>query len=137
MKLRVLYTIHAVIALVFGLGSVLVPQQFVLCFGVTLDSAGALMMQFAGAWLIGIALLAWFVRDVHEAEIRYSILVAFVSMSVVGLLVSLLGQAGGVLNAFGWLPALINLLLILGYGYFLLTQPEDAAAPLTQQTQQP
>lgn len=134
MKTRTLFVITAIIALPFGIGSVLAPKAFLSLYGATLGPAGSLMMQFGGAWLIGIGLLTWFVRNVAEYEVQRGIVLAFLVMYIVGVGVALLGQFSGVLNALGWLIVGINAFLAMGYGYALFTRREAIeAAPLAQQ----
>jgi hypothetical protein len=138
MKLTHLLIVHAIVALVFGIGAVLIPQQFLSYFGPTLDPAGSLMMQFGGAWLIGIGLLAWFIRNTAESEARTGIVLSFLTMSVITFVVALLGQIATVpvLNTLGWLPVVISLILALGYVYFLFAGHEEVqAGSLTQHPQ--
>jgi hypothetical protein len=118
MKLKSLFVFNAIATIIFGVGSVLAPQAFVSLFGATLNPAGALMMQYGGAWLIGIGLLAWFVRNTADSEARQAIVLAFLICYSIAFIVALLAQLAAVLNALGWGTVALNLLLALGYGYF-------------------
>jgi hypothetical protein len=117
-KLKHLLSVSAVVQLPFGLGAVLAPNAFLSLFGATLNPAGVLMMQFGGAWLIGLGLLAWLIRDVDEPETRRSLVTALLVMYVVASAVALLGQLAGALNALGWMLVALNGFLTLSYGYF-------------------
>ena len=128
MKTRPLFVINAIVALPFGIGSVLAPDLFLSLFGAKLGPAGSLMMQFAGAWLIGIGLLTWLARNASDHEVQRNIALAFMVMYIVALVVALLGQFSGVLNALGWLVVVINACLALGYGYALFTGREATKA---------
>ncbi|MDT8307007.1 MAG: hypothetical protein RRC07_13840 [Anaerolineae bacterium] len=133
MKSRTLFVINTVIAVPFGIGSVLAPKTFLSLYGASLEPAGALMMQFGGTWLIGIGLLTWLVRDATEVKIRRQIMVALLMMYIIGFVVALLGQLSAALNALGWLVVGINAFLVLGYATTLFSQPEAAEArPLAQ-----
>jgi len=118
MKLKSLFIFNAIATIIFGVGSVLAPQALVSLFGATLNPAGALMMQYGGAWLIGIGLLAWFVRNTADSEARQAIVLAFLICYSIAFIVALLAQLAAVLNALGWGTVALNLLLALGYGYF-------------------
>lgn len=118
MKLKSLFIFNAIATIIFGVGSVLAPQAVVSLFGATLNPAGALMMQYGGAWLIGIGLLAWFVRNAPDSEARRAIVLAFLICYSIAFIVALLAQLAAVLNALGWGTVALNLLLALGYGYF-------------------
>ena len=126
MKLKSLFIFNAIATILFGVGSVLAPQTLVSLFGSTLNPAGALMMQYGGAWLIGIGLLAWFARNAVDSEARRAIVLAFLICYSIAFIVALLAQLAAVLNAFGWGTVALNLVLALGYGYFQFAKPGTA-----------
>jgi hypothetical protein len=126
MKLKTLFIFNAIATTIFGIGSVLAPQALVTLFGSTLNPAGALMMQYGGAWLIGIGLLAWFARDATDSQTRRAIILAFLICYSIAFVVALLAQLNNVLNAFGWGTVALNLVLALGYGYFQFANPDRA-----------
>jgi len=78
------------------------------------------MMQSGGAWLIGIGLLTWLTRHGARSDTGRSIATALLAAYAVALVVSVLGQIGGVLNVLGWLPVAIQLIFVAGFGYSLL-----------------
>jgi hypothetical protein len=132
-RLKNLFIANTVVSLPFGIGSVLAPHLFLSLFGATLGPAGAVMMQYGGAWLIGLGLLTWFTRNAAESEagrgiagrtIAWALLVAY----LVALVVSVLGQLAGALNALGWMPILIQAFFVAGLGYWLLTEPKAVEA---------
>lgn len=118
MKLKTLFIFNAIATILFGIGSVLAPHQLGNLFGSALNPAGALMMQYGGAWLIGIGLLAWFARNSADSEARRAIVLAFLICYSIAFIVALLAQLNNVLNAFGWGTVVLNLILVAGYGYF-------------------
>lgn len=123
MKLTGLFTFTAIATIIFGIFSVLVPNMMITLFGTELNPAGALMMQFGGAWLIGIGLLAWFVRNASSSDTRRAIVTAYFICFTIGFIVSLIGQINNVLNALGWSTVLLNLVLAVGFGYFRVKSP--------------
>jgi hypothetical protein len=131
MKLKVLFIANTVVSAPFGIGSVLAPHLFLSLFGATLGPAGAVMMQYGGAWLIGLGLLTWFTRNAAESEAGRGIAGALLVAYLVALVVSVLGQLAGALNALGWLPVLIQAFFVAGLGYNLLAE-RRAAAPVAR-----
>lgn len=128
MKLKVVFIANAVVSLPFGLGSVLAPHLFMSLFGTTLGPAGALMMQYGGAWLIGIGLLTWFTRNGADSEAGRGIALALLIAYLIALVVSVLGQLAGVLNTLGWMPVAIQVFFAASLGYLLLAE-RRAVAP--------
>jgi hypothetical protein len=126
MKLKYLFIFNAVATIIFGVGSVLMPQTLVTIFGSALNPAGVLMMQYGGVWLIGLGLLAWFARNANDSQARKAIILAFLICYSIAFIVALLAQLNAVLNAFGWGTVGLNLVLALGYGYFQFAKPGAA-----------
>jgi len=131
MKLKVLFIANTVVSVPFGIGSVLAPHLFLSLFGATLGPAGAVMMQYGGAWLIGLGLLTWFTRNAAESEAGRGIAQALLVAYLVALVVSVLGQLAGALNLLGWMPVLIQAFFVAGLGYKLLAE-RRAAAPVAR-----
>jgi NAD/NADP transhydrogenase beta subunit len=119
MKLSQLMSIKAVITLIFGIGFVLVPKAVMALYGVTLDSAGAMMTQFFGAAFLLLSIVLWFARNAPYSEVTLrALLLAVVIGDAIGFIVALLAQLSGLPNALGWLNVVLYLLLTLGFGYF-------------------
>ena len=131
-RLKALFVANTMVSVPFGLGSVLAPHLFLSLFGAKLGPAGAQMMQFAGAWLIGTGLLTWFARDVAGSEAGRGMTAALLAAYAVALVVSVRGQFAGVLNALGWMPVAIQALFVGGFGAELLRE-RGAAAPMAPQ----
>jgi len=125
-KLKTLFIVNAVVVIFNGIGCVLAPNMLISLYGATLNPAGANMMQYGGAWLIGIGLLTWFVRNAEESETRRGIVLALLIMYIIGVIVALLGLFSAGLNVLGWVPVGINAVLALGYGYFWFAKPKTA-----------
>ena len=127
MKIRALFTFNAIVTILFGAGSILFPHTLMNLFGATLNPAGAFMMRYGGVWLFGIGLIAWFARNAADSEARRAIVFAFLICYSVAFIIALIGQLNNVLNALGWGPVALNLILAFGYGYF------QFAPPMTEQ----
>jgi hypothetical protein len=128
MRLKILFIANAVVSLPFGIGCVLAPRPFLSLFGATLGPAGAYMMQYAGAWLIGLGLLTWLTRDAVDSGAGRKIGLALLAAYLVALLVSVRSQLAGALNLAGWMPVLIQLFFVVGLGYGLFAKQQAAVA---------
>lgn len=129
MRRKTLFIANAVVSLPFGIGCVLAPRLFLSLFGATLGPAGAYMMQYAGAWLIGLGLLTWLIRDAAESDAGRKVGLALLVAYLVALIVSVWGQLAGVLNLLGWMPVLIQLFFVVGLGHRLFAKRQPAIAP--------
>ena len=123
MKLGTLFTINAVVTVVFGLAFVLVAGTLLSLYGITLSPGGLIVARLFGAALLGYAVLTWFARNAEESEARQAVVLALFIGDVVGFIVALLGQLSGAVNALGWSTVAIYLLLALGFGYFQFMKP--------------
>lgn len=119
MTYRNLLTIASIIALIFGLGFILMPGQLVSFYNVELTPAGILIAQLYGATLLSFGLLNWFARGFSDDTTQQAILTANLVGDALGSIFSLMGQLGGVpgVNSLGWSTVLIYVLLTLGFAY--------------------
>ena len=126
MKLSALLAFNAIVAAVFGLTALLVPAQLYSTYGLTSDAGGQLVAQFFGAALLGYVVLTWGLRNVAPGEARRTLTLALFAQSVIGLVISLIAQLGGVVNALGWSTVALTAIFTLGYGYFRFMKPDAA-----------
>ncbi len=123
MKLSILFTINAIVAFVFGLTFVLVPETSISLYDITLSPGGVIITRLLGAAFLGYSVLTWSARNAGESEARQAIVLTLVISDTIGFIVALLGQLSGVVNALGWSTVAIYLLLALGFGYFQFMKP--------------
>jgi membrane-bound ClpP family serine protease len=122
-RLRSLLLVAGVIALVFGLGFLLVPRPMLALYGVPADPAIVLMSRFFGVALVQVGLVLYLIRDVSDLRTQRGVIIGSFLGSVAGLVVSLTGQFWGVVNQLGWSSVAIYALLTLGYGAFMFGKP--------------
>ena len=123
MRLSSFLIFNAVIALVFGIGFVLVPGAMGTLYGMTPGPEVNLAGQFFGVELIAVGLLCWLARNVSDSAAQRAMILAFLIADVIGLIVSIMGTLSGVFNAVGWSAVVIYLVLSLGYAYFQFMKP--------------
>ena len=127
MTVKTFFAIIAVLALVHGVGFVLVPEQVAASYGMATSAATLLMARLFGAALVGLGLIFWFARDGSSKFMR-SVFIATIVGDAVGLIVVVMGTAAGTLNAMGWVAALIYLFGAAGSGYFVMTRPPQLSS---------
>lgn len=115
MKLNTFMTIAAILALIFGVGFILVPKPFMSLYGITLSDVGAQFLgRYLGSAFIGIAYLAW----ANRTTATKGTLTGFFVTSLLGFLVAIYDKFAGGSNALVWLNVVIYLLLGIGFAYF-------------------
>jgi hypothetical protein len=118
--LNVLVIITVVIAVVFGLGFVLVPSTLWALYGIKLNTPGIYLAQLFGTANIGIGLVIFFVKGASAPDIGRRLAMGILGWVIVEGIVVLLGQIQGVTNVLGWLFVGLDLVLAVAYAYFLL-----------------
>jgi hypothetical protein len=118
MKLNMFMAVVAVVAGLFGLGFVIVPEQLMSFYGAAPDVSANYMAQLLGAALLGFAVILWLCKDAEDSPVRKAILLGLFVAEGVGFVVALITQLGGGINALGWSTVIIYLLAALGFGYF-------------------
>ncbi len=118
MNARTFFMVHAIVAIVYALGFLILPRAVSHLYGVTSDLAAILAFRYFGVALLGVGLIFWFARDVKDAEARKAILGGSAIANQIGLVVTLWGTASGIMNWLGWTAALLYALLIAGCFYF-------------------
>jgi hypothetical protein len=123
MKIKTLFIINAILALVYGICFVLIPAKVLLVYGVTQGASETLMGQYFGVGLIGIGLITLFARNVTDSNALQAIILALLISNIIGIIVSVIGTVSGVMNPVGWSAVIIYLFLSLGYAYFQFKKP--------------
>jgi hypothetical protein len=116
MNTRTVLTVAAVIAIIFALGLILMPAFMGTLYGTGTSPVQDLLARYFGTALLAIGLIDWLARDMDFATLRPIILGNLIG-DAVGLIVTLMGTLGGVMNSMGWLSAALYILLVLGFGY--------------------
>lgn len=131
MKLRYLFVLNTIVALIFAAGLLLAPRTILALFGVSVGSTVSynaslnFVAQQLGAALILPGLLSWFAGGMTEAGARRSVVISLFVFEVAGLAVSLLGMLSKVMSVTGWAIVGLFLVFALGYAYFLFMKPSE------------
>lgn len=122
--------VNTVIALIFGIAFVIIPEFVYSLFGIEVNSSLKLMGQFFGGALITVGLLTWSARNASFSKMIKAVALALFIGDVVGFIVALIGQINKVVNGLGWLTVLIYLVLAVWFAVFAFSkvkEPEKAA----------
>ena len=126
MKLKILFIINAILALVYGICFVLIPAKVLLLYGLTASAGEALMGQYFGVALLSIGLITWLARNIADVNAQKALILALLISNIIGIIVSVIGTVSGVMNTFGWSAVIIYLFLSLGYAYFQFKKQSTA-----------
>lgn len=119
MKLNTFLKIHAVIALVFGLGFILIPALILSFYtSVELNEAGAFMARLFGSAILTYAAVLWFASDTPDSEAKRAIVKGFFYTMLIGFAVTLHFQLTGSINALGWTTVALYAFLAISYFKF-------------------
>jgi hypothetical protein len=121
MTIKTFFTIIAVLALVHGIGFVLVPEQVAASYGMATSPSAVLLGRLFGAALLALGSIFWFARD-NSSESMRGVFISIAIANTVGLVVVVMGTVTGTMNSMGWVAALIYLFGAAGSGYFIMTR---------------
>ncbi|MBV8850325.1 MAG: hypothetical protein JOZ16_12155 [Methylobacteriaceae bacterium] len=123
LNLNTFLLISAIVALLFGLGFVLLPGVMFSIYGIAASPASYLGFRLFGSVLVAIGLLNWLFKDSSNWEAVRALLLSVAIGNVIGLLLVLFATIAGTINAMGWSAVLIYLLLGIGDAYFVSRGP--------------
>ena len=125
MKRSFFYTFAAVVAFLFALAFMLFPVPTMAFYGGELNDVGAFTARYFGSALFGVSLMLWYSRFSTDSRACWAINFGGLSLSVTGLVTSLLEVFSGVGNARVWSVVAIYLLLSAGFAYFHFQKQSD------------
>lgn len=120
---RTVFLVNAIFSIVFGLAFLVMPA-------IALNEAGfdglipeKFISQFFGATMLTLGLVLWFVKDVTDQDIQKGIGRTMLFGSVLGVVVSVIGLAGGMMQKNGWIVPVVYFLFAIDYTFMLFVQP--------------
>lgn len=125
MRLRNLFLIHSLIALLYSLGLLLIPQTMLFLYGITSTSGDRLLAQFFGVQLLTSGMATLLARDESASSARSAITLSILISSAVGLIVSIGGTLSGTMNALGWSAVVIYGFFAIAFAYFQFIATEE------------
>ena len=129
MNYKVLFVLSAILAVVVGLGFLVVPEMALPLLGTTEQYASTLFAaRFFGFAMFGLGLVLFFAKDVSDEKAQRNLGIANLVISVVGLGLSLYATMAGnaVLRTNVWVPVVVFLIGALAYGFMICLKPKMA-----------
>ena len=121
MTFHSLLIIKAIVCLFFGAFLLAAPGLLFGILGTTLNAGGKFTAREYGAALIGTLLLTWFAKDVRASDARRAILLDLLVYDGIGVVITFVAAASGVLTTLGWGIVVVYLFFAAGSGYLLIT----------------
>lgn len=124
MKLSTFLTIKAIVAFVFAVVQLVVPETLIALLGGTADATAVYLLRTVGACMMGVGAICWYASRAERSALRQGVLLGYFVADTLGFVVALVAQGTGLMNAAGWIIVAIWLLLAVGLGYFRFVKPE-------------
>ena len=130
MPAHLLFRIHAVIALVYGVWLVLHPLSLLSLYGADASDTVLDITRQLGATLLTFATMCWLARDARPGPARSAILKGMTVGLVVGFFCSLNAQLAGRVGPLHWSAVATWLLLAIGYASSVMRDDDARSQPL-------
>ena len=117
---RALMLVAAIDGVVFGLGSLLVPETILSVFGGETDDLGLATIRQQGGIILGYGIVAWFLREVDAGPLRRGVIAGVVVSFAFTALIAALITTSGLINALGWVIVVIHAAVAIGLVWVLL-----------------
>lgn len=120
MSYRLLATINAILLAVLGVIFLVVPVLALGFFNTETYTATSFIARFLGAVMVLAGMFIWITKDLTDASVVRTMTIMLLVSSIVGFVLTLVGMVGvDVLRANGWIPLVLHILFVLGYGYLV------------------
>ena len=119
MSFNLFFILHGIVTLATAVTFLFAPGVMLVLFGTPADPAINLVTQLLGAAFVGVGGIALAAGRVGSVEFKRTVALVLLIASVMGFIVSLVGQFRGVTGPVGWGAVLIYGTLTVGYGVFL------------------
>jgi uncharacterized protein YjeT (DUF2065 family) len=127
MDSKLYLTVAAIVAIIYGLGFVLIPSHLVALYGMTPEPHLVLNIRFFGTTLIALGVIFWFARERPRMGRRPRRTDRRDRGDALGVLVNLRGTMKGLLNGLAWSSTVVYIALLVGGIYCLSTSARKTA----------
>jgi hypothetical protein len=118
MKLYHVFIFNAIAALGYAVGLLVIPSTVLTLHGMSPDPSTILEDRYVGVSFLGIGLVTWLARNSDKSVAQDAMTLGLSISYIAGFLLSLQSTLTKQMNALGWLPVVIYLLLVAVYSYF-------------------
>lgn len=126
LSFNLIFMLNAIVATLFGLAFLFVPESVLRFFGTETFVATILVSRFFGTAMLALGLVLWFAREVHEAAVQRGIALGLLAGAIAGLMVTLVGTfaSNAVLRSNAWIAIVIYILFGGAYAYLVFGRRE-------------
>ncbi|MEL6255206.1 MAG: hypothetical protein AAFR87_24570 [Bacteroidota bacterium] len=120
MNLKNIFTLHAVILLIYGIMDLFLTQNALAMFaeGVQASPTMILTIRMMGATFLSLAVLTWFMRDAHVSHGRRAGLFCLAVGLIIASILQIMAITDGTINSMNWIGVLISTAFGVAYAYF-------------------
>ena len=123
MNYRTLFVINSFVTFLLGAAFLFVPSLAMKQFGIDNYASTKMAAEFFGTAMLALGLMLWFAKDVTDEGVLRGMGIAVLIGDVAGLVVAILGTAGGTLRTNGWIAMIAYALFGLGFAYLVFLKP--------------
>lgn len=120
---KIYLVVNSILAILFGLAFLFVPQQFSSGYGLVLGSAGLVFARGIGSTLVGLGLIMWFVRGSKDPQTVRAICIGGIAVHVLNGGSDFMAMSGGIINSSAMGSVVMHVVLAAGFAYFLIKNP--------------
>lgn len=118
--MKILLLATAIVALLFGLGFILLPETILDLYGASLNDQGITITRLYGSAGIGFAILAFYTMRSSNKEFIKGASRTLFTYWLFGTIFLLIAQLEGQLDMlFGWITVCMHGIMLLCYGYVI------------------
>ena len=119
MKLKTFGIIAAIVAFVFGIGFLVIPDTVMGFYGIQLNESQRFVCRYLGSALFGTSVTWWTALKAKDlTQALMGVILGAATLSLTGLLVGLWDAIAGPANNFTWINPILYGALALCFIYF-------------------
>ncbi len=124
MKLRTVFLLNTIVALIYALGAFLMPERILELHGLGTEISTIWMARFFAVEMLGVGMVTWFARSSKDSPTRRSIVLGLLLHDLAGAIIAMWATLTDGMSAMGWLPFTLYLLFLIGYTYIYFKNKE-------------
>ena len=118
--MKTLFNVNIIVALLFGLGFILVPVTLLDLYGVSLSDQGITVARLFGSAILSFPVLLWYAGRSDNPEYMKGASRTLFTYWLLGTIFLIIAQLDGQLDElFGWVTIGLHAALLLWYGNYI------------------
>lgn len=120
MKRETFFATLGIVAVLFGLGFLLVPGMSLRTYGVPTEPHHLMLSRYFGSALLALGIVVFLARQTQDPQAARGLLIGSMVGNIAGAAISA-SAAGNLQNAMAWSSVAIYLAFVAGAAYYLVT----------------